>query len=150
MHGGPRPTTHDGVTAVEGGQSKLYFIDPLIARLPSLRDRWLERPDITDLSEQQLGVCLLRVIARTDPLIILDEAALMVRRNPNTGSEIDFVGGLVETPIESKYVSRKWKHERKALDEHYQRGVIATRDILDLSEGIWAVPSGLLAWSIDG
>ena len=143
-------TTHDGVTAVEGGQSKLYFTDPLIARLPSLRDRSLARPDVTHLSEQQLGVCLLRVIARTDPLIILDEAALLVRRNPNTGSEIDFVGALVESPIESKYVSQKWKHERKALDEHYQRGVIATRDILALSEDIWAIPSGLLAWSIDG
>jgi len=40
--------------------------------------------------------------------------------------------------------------ERKALDEHYRRGIIATRDILDLSEGIWAIPAGLLAWTIDG
>ena len=142
--------THDGITAVAGGQSKLYFTDPLIARLPSLRDRSVAPPDVTRLSEQQLGMCLLRVIARTDPLIILDEAAVLVRRNPNTGSEIDFVGALIDTPIESKYVSQKWKQERKALDEHYQRGVIATRDILDLSEDIWAIPSGLLAWTIDG
>jgi hypothetical protein len=40
--------------------------------------------------------------------------------------------------------------ERKALDEHYQRGIIATRDILDLSKNIWAIPAGLLAWTIDG
>lgn len=143
-------TTHDGVTAVEGGQSKLYFTDPLIARLPSLRDRSVAPPDVTYLSEQQLGVSLLRVIARTDHLTILDEAAVLVQRNPNTGSEIDFVGALVETPIESKYVSQNWKQERKALDEHYQRGVIATRDILDLNDDIWAIPSGLLAWTIDG
>jgi predicted AAA+ superfamily ATPase len=135
---------------VAGGQSKLYFIDPLIARLPSLRDHAIAPPDVTYLSEQQLGVCLLRVIARTDHLISLDEGALLVRRNPNTSSEIDFVGALVETPIESKYVSQKWKQERKALDQQYQRGVIATRDILDVSEGIWAIPSGLLAWAIDG
>jgi uncharacterized protein len=143
-------TTHDGVTAVEGGQSKLYFTDPLIARLSALRDRSVASPDITHLSEQQLGVCLLRVLARADPLAILDEAAILVQRNPNTGGEIDFVGPLVETPIESKYVSRKWMRERRALDQHYQRGIVATRDILDLSDDIWAIPTGLLAWTIDG
>jgi predicted AAA+ superfamily ATPase len=143
-------TTHDGVKAVEGGQSKLYFTDPLIARLSALRDRSVASPDVTHLSEQQLGVCLLRVLARADPLAILDEAAILVQRNPNTGGEIDFVGPLVETPIESKYVSRKWMRERRALDEHYQRGIIATRDILDLSDEIWAIPTGLLAWTIDG
>ena len=143
-------TTHDGVTAVAAGQSKLYFTDPLIARLPSLRDRSVAFPDVTHLSEQQLGVCLLRVIARTEPLAILDEAAILVQRNPNTSSEIDFVGALLQTPIESKYVSQKWMQERKALDEHYQRGIIATHDILDLSNDIWAIPTGLLAWTIDG
>ena len=142
--------THDGATAVAGGQSKLYLIDPLIARLPSLRDRSVASPDVTYLSEQQLGVSLLRVVARAEPLAILDEAAILVQRNPDTGGEIDFVGPLIETPIESKYVSQKWMQSGKALDEHYQRGIIATRDILDLSKDIWAVPTGLLAWAIDG
>ncbi len=141
--------THDGEWAVAGGQSKLYFTDPLIARLPSLRDRSLAPVDISRLSEQQLGMCLLRAISRSEDLAILDEAAVLVRRNPNTGSEIDFVGAHLPIPIESKYVSQGWKRGRKALSEHYQRGVIATRDILDCSEGIWAVPAGLLAWAID-
>jgi hypothetical protein len=52
-------------------------------------------------------------------------------------------------------VRRHWwsgrpRRERKALDEHYQRGIVATRDILDLSDDIWAIPTGLLAWTIDG
>jgi hypothetical protein len=82
---------------VQGAQSKLYFIDSLIARLPSLRDRSLAPPDITYMSEQQLGVCLLRGIARAEHLAILDETALLVQRNPNTSSEIDFVGPLLQT-----------------------------------------------------
>jgi len=143
-------STHDGATTVLGAQSKLYFIDSLIARLPSLRDRSLVPPDVTYMSEQQLGVCLLRAIARAEHSAILDEAALLVQRNPHTGSEIDFVGALLQTPIESKYVSRSWRGERRMLDEHYGRGIIATRDILDLSGSIWAVPAGLLAWTIDG
>ena len=142
-------TTHDGIAPAHGAQSKLYFIDPLIARLPSLRDRSLAAPDITHVSEQQLGVCLLRGIARTEHLAILDEAALLVQRNPDTGSEIDFVGPLLQTPIESKYVSQKWRGGRRMLDEHHGHGILATRDILDLSENIWAIPTGLLAWTID-
>jgi hypothetical protein len=143
-------TTHDGVTAVAGGQSKLYFIDPLIARLPSLRDNSIAPPDVTYLSEQQLGVCLLRVIARNDHLIILDEAGSLVQRHPDAGSEIDFVGPLLGTPVESKYVSQSWKQERRSMNERYQRGIIATRDILDCSEDIRAIPTGLLAWVING
>lgn len=142
--------SHDGVKPVQGGRSKLYFVDPLVTRLPTFRDTRLAEPDVTYLSEQQVGVALLRVIARRDLAAIMDEAALLVRRNPDSGSEIDFVGDLVETAIESKYVSQKWKQERAALEEHYQRGVVATRDILDLDDGIWAVPAGLLAWAIDG
>jgi uncharacterized protein len=141
-------TTHDGVTVARAAQSKLYFIDPLIARLPSLRDGSIEAPDVTRIAEQQLGVCLQRSIARDDHLAILDEAALLVGRNPKTGSEIDFVGPLLHTPIESKYVSQKWRSERRTLDERYGHGIIATRDILDLTDGVWAVPAGLLAWIV--
>ncbi len=143
-------TTHDGVRPVQGGQSKLYFIDPLITRLPTFRDARLAEPDITYLSEQQVGVALLRVVARRHLAAIMDEAALLVRRNPDSGSEIDFVGDLIETPIESKYVSQNWKQERAALEEHYKRGVVATRDICDLDDDIWALPAGLLVWSVDG
>jgi uncharacterized protein len=47
-HGRPEP----------GRQSKLYFVDPLVARLPELV---LNAPavDVTHLNEQQLGVALL-------------------------------------------------------------------------------------------
>lgn len=100
---------------------KLYCIDPLIARLPSLRERSIVAPDATRLSEQQLGgVCLMRSVARNERLAILDEAALLVDRNPKTGSEIDFVGPLLHTPIESKYVSQGWRSGRRALEERYK------------------------------
>lgn len=141
--------THDGTTRVKGGQDKLYFIDPLIARLPSLRDKSIAQPDITYLSEQQVGTCLVRVIARDNLDAFMDESAVLVRRNPDSGAEIDFVGDLVGVPVEGKYVSSGWKSERQALDEHYQRGVVATRDILDTTDAIWAVPAGLFAWMIN-
>lgn len=140
--------THDGESPVEGGQDKLYPIDPLVARLPAWRDGRIQPPDITQINEQQVGVSLLRAIGDGDLPAVLDEAALLVRRNPDSGAEIDFVGPLVPIPVESKYVSKGWKSEKKGLEDVYGHGVIATRDILDTDEKIWAIPSGLLAWAI--
>ncbi len=51
--------------------------------------------------------------------------------------------------IESEYVSSAWKSERLSLEQHYGRGVVATRDIIDTSQDIWAVPTDLLAWLIN-
>ena len=93
-------------------------------------------------------MALLRTVTAEDVSPLLDEDAILVRRHADTGAEIDFVGPLHTTPIESKYVSQKWKGERRALDEHYQRGIVATRDILDMAESIWAVPAALVAWSL--
>jgi predicted AAA+ superfamily ATPase len=140
--------THDGQAPVDGGQDKLYAIDPLISRLPSLRDKKIDPPNSTKMSEQQIGVAILHALLPDALDEILDEAALLVQRNPDSGSEIDFVGPLVPYPIESKYVSQNWKRERKALQSVYGRGLIATRDVLDTSERVWAIPSGAFAWAI--
>jgi predicted AAA+ superfamily ATPase len=149
LYGWRAAVSHDGIYRVAGGQDKLYFIDPLIARLPSVLDRRSTPPDETQLSEQQLGNALLRTIASFNTEAILDESAILVRRNPRSGAEIDFTGDLLPTPIESKYTSRGWKRERAALDEHYKTGIIATRDILDTTSDIWAIPAALLAWMIN-
>jgi hypothetical protein len=79
---------------------------------------------------------------------ILDEAALLVQRNPDSGSEIDFVGPLLPIPVESKYVSQNWKRDKKGLQDAYGRGVFVTRDVLDTSDAVWALPSGVFAWAI--
>ena len=140
--------SHDGSEPVDGGQDKLYSIDPLIARLPSLRDKKVPPPDASKLNEQQIGVALLHSVLPDHFEAILDEDALLVQRNPGSGSEIDFVGPLLPVPIESKYVSGNWKREGKALEAAYGRGVVVTRDVLDTSGSIWAIPSGIFAWTI--
>jgi hypothetical protein len=140
--------SHDGLAPVDGGQDKLYSIDPLIARLPSLRDKRVVAPDAAKLSEQQIGLALLHRLLPEDLDAILDEAALLVRRNPDSGTEIDFVGPHLPVPIESKYVSRHWKRESKAIRDTYGRGLFLTRDALDVSEAIWALPTGAFTWAI--
>ncbi len=68
----------------------------------------------------------------------------MYERTPT--AEIDFVGPAVGVPFESKYVERNWKSESRAIAARYGRGVIATRNVLDTTGEIWALPTGIVVW----
>jgi predicted AAA+ superfamily ATPase len=127
-----------------GAQRKVYFIDPLIARLPSLRHAAHRTPDVTKLSEQQVGLALARAAAggRADRFVAGE--TVMYERT-KTGKEIDFVGAG-QVPIESKYVERSWKSEARTVASSHGRGILATRNVLDTDGEVWAVPACVVAW----
>jgi hypothetical protein len=116
----------------------------LLARIPSERHRAYEPPDISKLSQQQLGLALALAEAdgRADAFVAADE--VMYERT--TTSEIDFVGSAIDVPFESKYVERKWRGESRALTSRYGRGVVATRNVLDTDGDVWAVPASVVVW----
>jgi predicted AAA+ superfamily ATPase len=99
---------------------KVYFTDPLIARMPSERGSTQRPPDISKLSEQHLGLALLRSVTagRADAFAATEE--VMYERTAS--AEIDFVGAALEVPFESKYVERKWRSESRGLAARYGRG----------------------------
>lgn len=125
-------------------QRKVYFIDPLIARLPVLRNPAHQAPDVTKLSEQQIGLALARAAAggRADRFVSAE--GVMYERTP-TGREIDFVGAE-QVPTESKYVERSWRGEARTVAAAHGRGILATRNVLDTQGHVWAVPACILAW----
>jgi predicted AAA+ superfamily ATPase len=125
-------------------QRKVYFVDPLIARLPSLRNVAYRTPDVTKLSEQQVGLALARAAAggRADRFVAGD--AVMYERTA-TGKEIDFVGAG-QVPFESKYVERNWKSDARTVAAAHGRGILATRNVLDTEGDVWAMPACLVAW----
>ncbi|MHB1538521.1 MAG: AAA family ATPase [Solirubrobacteraceae bacterium] len=125
-------------------QRKVYPIDPVIARIPSALRESLAPPDVSRLSEQQIGLSLLRAVTadRADGFITADR--VMFERTAT--SEIDFAGGAIRVPFESKYVERGWKAESRALASRHRHGVVATRNILDTDGPIWAVPAAILVW----
>ncbi len=49
------------------------------------------------------------------------------------------------TPIESKWVDDGWRQAALVLEGRYERGVMATKSILDLDHRCWAVPAPLVA-----
>jgi predicted AAA+ superfamily ATPase len=141
----------DGLPA-PNSQSKLYLIDPLIARLPHLRDPSSRATDMTCLAEGQLALELARSIDRLAPGRFVEQRAVLYART-STGNEVDFapvpiiVSGAqsATTPLEAKWVSRKWRREALVMRGRYGNGVLATKDIVDLTDDVWAVPAPIIA-----
>lgn len=127
-------------------QRKVYFIDPAIARIPSAVHRAYSLPDVSRLSEQQIGLSLARAAAAGAADTFVAAGEVMFERTAT--SEIDFVGSSIAVPFESKYVERGWKSESRALSARYGRGIVATRNVLDLEGPIWAVPAAIVAWML--
>ena len=126
-------------------RGKVYFLDPAYARLCSTP------PDDSQLSEQQLGVALLRCFERKHPGSLMDFAHVLHHRS-NTRREIDFVGpGFGGLAIESKFVDGRWKRDAQTLAASGWRGIVATRSELDSSDpkGVLAIPTAMLAWLVD-
>ena len=130
-------------------QEKTYFTDPIYSLVP----RHSEMPsNLGPLSEQQLGVALLRSFARANPVAYPDFDSVLFHRTP-ARKEIDFVGpGFGGLAIESKYVGqRRWRRNSRTLAASRWRGVVATRSALDLEDPeLIGVPTSLLAWLIGG
>ncbi len=125
-------------------QRKVYFVDPLLARIPSARHHAHRPPDVSRLSEQQLGLALLHATAGGQADAFMAASDVMYERTAT--AEIDFVGAALGVPFESKYVERNWKGETRALAARHSHGIVATRNILDTDGPVWAVPAGMLVW----
>lgn len=134
------------------GRIKLYPVDPLLVSLPGMLEPGLGVPDMTRRSEAAIGVALARTVDRRHPGRLLDGRAIGYSRTGG-GREIDFaplpirVGGAQTStvPLESKWVSGAWRRDALVLENGHGRGVLATKDILDTSHPVWAVPAPLLA-----
>ena len=138
-----------------GAQAKLYFTDPVYAHLLEEAEHMLGAssvtPDFPELSEQQLGVALVRASDRQSPGEPTGLGHVLHHRTASR-KEIDFVGpGFGGLAFESKYVDGGWRRAALTLRASRWRGIIATRSELDLSgDDVLAVPTAMLAWLIDG
>jgi hypothetical protein len=131
-------------------REKFYFVDPLIARLPHLRDDRRHDPDASRLTEQQLGMLLLQAAGDPAPGALLEATTVMYERTPSR-AEVDFVGPDLGVPFEAKYVDGPWRRAARTLKAQRRGGVLATRTVLELedrgmADPVWAVPTGILAW----
>lgn len=146
------PQVDDEGRRVAGSQSKVYLTDPLLAWLPAARRAGLRGPDMTVSSEAAIAVTLARAVDRSDPGRWSTQDAIGYLKT-GSGREIDLApvpfrtaaGVAYTTPIESKWVSARWRREAMAIESRYQGGVLATKDIVDLEQLAWALPAPLVA-----
>jgi predicted AAA+ superfamily ATPase len=130
-------------------QRKWYFLDPIHARLAHLRHPNLKPPDYTQLTEQQIGVSLLRAHEREAPGTLTDYDSLMYLRTASR-NEIDFVGPwLRRVPYEGKYTEGAWVRETQTMQAQFGRGVLATRNVYERTKAMLAVPAPALAYLVD-
>lgn len=93
-----------------------------------------------------------RALERERAGTFLDFDGVLHHRS-QTRKEIDFVGPhFGGVAIEAKYVSgHRWRRAMPTIRASRWRGIVATRDALDLRDPeVGAVPTGLLVWLIGG
>ncbi len=127
-----------------GSRPKYYFTDPLLARLACMLGYGKE-PDLTQLSQQQVGLALLRAMESQAPGSFGFPGRLLYYRSASR-SEIDFVGrDLGQVAVESKYVDDRWGRELQTITASPWFGILATRSGIEFGEHAWAVPAPILA-----
>jgi predicted AAA+ superfamily ATPase len=128
-------------------REKVYFTDPLLARLAHLRTERLPEPDTSKISEQQLGFALVRALSDGDPGRYADFTSVMYARSA-TGREVDFCGPeLGGVAFEGKYVDANLARESQTMRTMFPgRGVLATRSWFEDVQGARAIPAPLVAY----
>ncbi len=131
------------------GRSKYYFIDPLMAGLAPLRAAVpLLEADVSALTEQQLGLELLRSVEREQAGAYAHFSDVMYEKTAT--KELDFCGPRFgDLGFEGKYVDSGWRREAQTVRSAAGRGVLATRGLLDTDGDVWAVPAPFIAWMLN-
>jgi predicted AAA+ superfamily ATPase len=133
----------------DAAQKKVYFTDPLIARIAALVDNHRNEPEISKLSEQQIGMAIARSIDRRSPGSFVLATRLMYYR-AKTNKEIDFVGPDFIGCIEGKYSDTGWRREAQTARANYSNAILASRREHELpNDGIWVTPAPALVWLLE-
>jgi predicted AAA+ superfamily ATPase len=135
-----------GLAPKPRSQAKWYFTDPGLSRI-AFHFGAGAPPDPTALSEQQIGVALLRALEQRSPGAAMRHDRLLYYRS-TTRAEIDFVSAdFTMTCFESKFVDRGWGRAFQTIEASGRSaGVVATRSGLRRHDGGWALPAGLIAF----
>lgn len=135
-------------------QRKLYLVDPLLTHLPRQIRQSEIVPDLPALVENIVITALFRSEER--PLV--EEFAVpqaLFYWKSKSGGEVDAIAGAgpmrTRTAVEVKYQATISGREIAALTRSFPRGVVVTREALDVSDRRYPrVPAALFLWVLSG
>jgi hypothetical protein len=136
---------------VEGSQYKAYFMDPLLARMATVRRGGGFAPAASAITEQQLGLHLLRQHEAERPGTFSSYTELLSMKTPSE-KEIDFAGAWTDgIAFEGKYVDERIRRESLTAKSQVAGGVLrgavlATRGFVSFTEPVWAIPAPVIVW----
>lgn len=135
-----------GLAPKPRSQSKWYFSDPALARLASSQGAG-QPPDEAALSEQQVGLALLRALEREQTGAAIKHDSLLYYRS-STNAEIDFVSPEFPTTcVESKFVDSGWGRAFQTIEASgFATGLVATRSGISRHDAGWALPAAVLTY----
>lgn len=132
-----------GVPALKADK-KIYPMDPLIGRLPAaIHDRERFDAALPVQVEALLAVAFFRYQVTRDPLAAFGVEALSYYRTTRN-REIDFLVGNSHEPFESKYSASPTRSDAMVMFGSFGRGVLVTRNTLDLMGSTVLIPAPLL------
>jgi len=137
-------------TPQAGARRKVYAVDPLVARLPHLRDSQRQDIDLTILTEMMVGMALRRRVIRD--FNKSSAGGFIYYFTSKTRKEIDFVSQyLGDAALEGKYTQGSgWKTEAATVNASQWDGILTTRNVLDVTgPDAWAVPTAFLCYLLD-
>jgi predicted AAA+ superfamily ATPase len=135
-----------------GAQKKLYLVDPLLAAVPARIRQARTEPNIPGLVESVVLTALFRSEERPLAEEFAVPRALFYWRS-KAGGEVDaLVGAGRETiPVEVKYRAQVRGRDLAPLARSFPRGIVVTRDALDLSNPRFPrVPAAMFLWLLGG
>lgn len=121
---------------------KLYPTDPLLAHLPQRILPGVLTLDEAALTEAVLAMALFRTREAHLQEAFSVPQSLFYWRSAS-GNEIDFLSGKParSVPVESKYAGRVTGQDRLAIRNKFQRGLVASRETLDLDDSVRVIPT---------
>ena len=132
-------------------QKKVYGIDPLLLRIPSIVQPGSPPPGAAALVENAVAMTLFRTLEK-DPTESFGLPRSLFYWQSSAGREIDFLAdpsGL-KIPVEVAYRSQAKKGKTiESMKRRFGRGIIATRETLELEDTVRLVPSAVLCYLLD-
>lgn len=126
---------------------KLYSVDPILLRLPERITYSTRLPPLSLLVENIVALAMFRAAER-DLIEAFPVPQALFHWRSTAGKEIDFLIGRAASklPVEVKYQQSISGRDTLVMRQSFGRGILLSRNTLDMKGPVMIVPAALFLW----